>query len=699
MNSTEANLVGDVTPQLRVIARADHAISRKNISNGALRVLYRLNEAGYAAFLVGGAVRDLLLGGHPKDFDVATNATPEQIRSLFRNCRLIGRRFRLAHVVFGREIVEVATFRGSSDDGSGDRHVVDGRIVRDNVYGTIEEDAVRRDFTVNALYYDIADFSVRDYVGGMRDLEQRTMRLIGDPELRYREDPVRMLRAARLAAKLGFSIAPEAAAPAYQRGLALDALGELEDAATAYGEAVARDPQLYPALSQWVFAKRRLCDWDDLGRLSARVVQGVRDGAEGITPFAFLAEDAGPDQQLRCASRFAAGVEAEVGVRRAYLERPERSTPNRPLRVGFVSNGFGEHPTGLLTVALFEALRSRPIELHLFATGGEDGPIRRRLRAAAHHWHDVAGATPDALAQTFADAGLDRLVDLRGWGEGGSGEALALRPAPVQINWLAYPGTSGAPWIDYVIADAVVIPEAAQAAFSERVAYLPRCFQPSDTTRVVAAPPDRAACGLPETGVVLACFNNGYKLNPASFARMLAVLREVPDAVLWLLSGPGRADARLRDAARAGGVDPARLIFLPRLPHAEYLARFAHVDLFLDTAPYNAHTTASDAIWAGCPVLTLPGATFASRVAASLNTHLGMPDLIAGDEADFVRKAVAIATDPAARATLRTELARRRETSGLFDMDAYAEDFVRVLTGMTPPADAASANRPETSAS
>ncbi|MCR6701969.1 MAG: polynucleotide adenylyltransferase PcnB [Dokdonella sp.] len=213
MNSTEANLVGDVTPQLRVIARADHAISRKNISNGALRVLYRLNEAGYAAFLVGGAVRDLLLGGHPKDFDVATNATPEQIRSLFRNCRLIGRRFRLAHVVFGREIVEVATFRGSSDDGSGDRHVVDGRIVRDNVYGTIEEDAVRRDFTVNALYYDIADFSVRDYVGGMRDLEQRTMRLIGDPELRYREDPVRMLRAARLAAKLGFSIAPEAAAP------------------------------------------------------------------------------------------------------------------------------------------------------------------------------------------------------------------------------------------------------------------------------------------------------------------------------------------------------------------------------------------------------------------------------------------------------------------------------------------------------
>lgn len=202
-----------VAVKLRVIPRDQHCISRKDISSGALRVLYRLHEAGYAAHLVGGAVRDLLLGGHPKDFDVATNATPEDVKRLFRNCRLIGRRFRLAHVVFGQEIVEVATFRGSSDDGSGDRHVVDGRILRDNVYGTIEEDAIRRDFSVNALYYDIADFSVRDYIGGYEDLDARVLRLIGDPVQRYREDPVRMLRAVRLAAKLDFAIAPEACAP------------------------------------------------------------------------------------------------------------------------------------------------------------------------------------------------------------------------------------------------------------------------------------------------------------------------------------------------------------------------------------------------------------------------------------------------------------------------------------------------------
>lgn len=197
-----------------VIPRDAHDISRKNISAAALKVLYGLRDAGYEGYLVGGAVRDLLLGGRPKDFDVATNATPEQVRAVFRNCRLIGRRFRLAHVVFGREIIEVATFRAGQDDGSGDREAVeDGRILRDNVYGSLEDDAVRRDFTANALYYTIEDFSVRDFVGGYADVLERRLRLIGDPETRYREDPVRMLRAARLAAKLGFTIDPSAARP------------------------------------------------------------------------------------------------------------------------------------------------------------------------------------------------------------------------------------------------------------------------------------------------------------------------------------------------------------------------------------------------------------------------------------------------------------------------------------------------------
>lgn len=202
--------------QARVYGRSEHTISRSQISENALKVLYRLRKAGFDAYLVGGCVRDLLLGREPKDFDVVTNATPEEVRSVFRNCRIIGRRFRLAHVHFGQEIIEVATFRALEGEGSQrdrDRVLQNGRILRDNVFGTIEEDAFRRDFSVNALYYNISDFSVVDFVGGMEDHRQGLMRLIGDPEKRYREDPVRMLRAVRFAVKLGFGIHPDSAEP------------------------------------------------------------------------------------------------------------------------------------------------------------------------------------------------------------------------------------------------------------------------------------------------------------------------------------------------------------------------------------------------------------------------------------------------------------------------------------------------------
>ncbi len=211
-----------VAVEPRTFAREHHPISRKQISANALRVLYRLRESGFAGFLVGGAVRDLLIGKEPKDFDIATDATPEQVRQLFRNCRLIGRRFRLAHVMYGSEIIEVATFRSNAEmEDDPERVSESGRILRDNIYGSVEDDAVRRDFTCNALYYTIEDFSVRDFVGGFEDCRDHVLRLIGDPETRYREDPVRMLRAVRLAAKLNFRIDPASEAPIRQLGALL----------------------------------------------------------------------------------------------------------------------------------------------------------------------------------------------------------------------------------------------------------------------------------------------------------------------------------------------------------------------------------------------------------------------------------------------------------------------------------------------
>ncbi|WP_282177247.1 polynucleotide adenylyltransferase PcnB [Vibrio nereis] len=210
---SETNIYPELS--LNVITRQEHNISRKQISDNALKVLYRLHGAGFDAYLVGGGVRDLLLTQHPKDFDIATNATPEQIRQLFKNCRLIGRRFRLAHIMFGRDIIEVATFRGHHQEPSKNvsQQSKEGMLLRDNVYGTIDEDAERRDFTINAMYYSIADYSIHDYAGGIEDLEDKLVRLIGDPETRYREDPVRMLRAIRFAVKLDFDIEEDTAAP------------------------------------------------------------------------------------------------------------------------------------------------------------------------------------------------------------------------------------------------------------------------------------------------------------------------------------------------------------------------------------------------------------------------------------------------------------------------------------------------------
>lgn len=463
-------------------------------------------------------------------------------------------------------------------------------------------------------------------------------------------------------------------------GHVLEEVGDMEAAAVCYARAHALAPD-EPQLAAYLLAcRRKLCDWADIDMLATQVRGAVRDHRAAVEPFAFLSEDSTAAEQLHCAQLRARAIASSPRPFPSFLS----IASDQPLRLGFLSNGFGAHPTGLLTVAFFEQLRdSVGIETHLFALEpGDHSGIRQRLQGAAGVLHDVSARSHADIAQAIRAAAIDVLFDLRGWGGGGAPEVLAMRPAPLQVNWLAYPGTSGAPWIDYVLADRIVLPPRLTADFSEAVAWLPRCFQPSDTRRALVEPRSRVECGLPAQGVVFCCFNNSYKLNPASVARALKVLLGVPNSVLWLLSGPGRADDRLRTTARRFGVDPARLVFMPRQPHAEYLARLRHADLFLDTNPYNAHTTASDALWAGCPVLTRPGETFAARVAGSLNHHLGMDAMNVDSDEAFVSQAIALGNDPGALARAREQLMRCRDESSVFDMAALARDVVVAVRHM-----------------
>ncbi|MGH8191874.1 MAG: tetratricopeptide repeat protein [Rhodanobacteraceae bacterium] len=488
----------------------------------------------------------------------------------------------------------------------------------------------------------------------------------------------------------GAKLAPGAAEFSYQAGLMADEQHRYADAAALYRRALQLDPNLHLAEGQLLFVLRRLYDWAGAEPIAKQQRARVAAGAGDVDPFAFLAEDSTPAEQLACARAAAARVVREMQPVREKLrfEHVPRADA-LPLRIGFVSAGFGAragvpHATALLTAAFFEELGKRDdIELHLFATTPDPGsPIRQRLQAAAHIFHEVHDLSMPDLATHIHDARIDVLIDVDGWCAGGVPGVFALKPAPVQANWLAYPGTSGAPFIDYLIADRFLVPELIRRFYSEHLAYLPRCYQPSDPTRAVAEAPSRGAFGLPDGATVFASFNNAWKLNAESFARMCAVLREVPGGVLWLLDAGHDADARLRSAAQSHGIDPRRLVFSPSLPHLQHLARYRLADLFLDTNRYNAHTTASDAIWAGCPVLTRPGDTFASRVAGSLNHHLGMPELIARDDNAFVATAARLGNDRAVLAALRERLVAQRQSSGLFDMRTYANDYAALVRVM-----------------
>ncbi len=309
--------------------------------------------------------------------------------------------------------------------------------------------------------------------------------------------------------------------------------------------------------------------------------------------------------------------------------------------------------------------------------------MRRRLIEGLDQFADLRNVSDAEAARRIAADGVDILVDLKGHTREARTQIFAYRPAPIQVNYLGYPGTMGAPFIDYILVDDFVVPADQQPFFTEKLVHLPGCYQVNDNQREISAhTPSHAECGLPDQGFVFCCFNNGYKITPAIFDAWMNLLKAVPGSVIWLLEINRLAPANLRREAEARGVAAQRLVFAPRQPLAEHLARHRAADLFLDCFPVNAHTTASDALWAGLPVLTIAGETFVSRVAGSLLRTIGLPELIMTSLEDYAAMALRLARDPALLGDLRARLAASRKTSPLFDGGRFARNLEQAYVSM-----------------
>jgi protein O-GlcNAc transferase len=447
-----------------------------------------------------------------------------------------------------------------------------------------------------------------------------------------------------------------------------------EEAVRCFAALVGAAPGRPYALGNLLNARTRSCDWGgDYLTLRNSVTESVERGLRAQVPFAFLATSDSPAAQLRCARTFAEDKFVPVGE---PLFRG-RTYAHERIRVAYISADLRHHATAFLAAELFERHDRQRFETTAISFGPDDGsPMRHRLQRAFDHFLDVSALSDRDIAKLMRAREIDIAVDLQGYTADCRAGIFAQRPAPVQVSYLAYPGTLGAPYMDYLIGDRHVIPKEHFPHYSERVVHLPHCYQPNGSGRAIPpTTPTRAELSLPERAFVFCSFNGSYKITPEVFETWMRLLRVLPDSVLWLLDDTEAATRNLRKEARERGVDPARLVFAPRASLAEHLSRQPLADLFLDTLPVNAHTTASDALRAGLPVLTCQGATFAGRVASSLLHAVGLPELIAGNPVEYEKLAVALASDPERLRGLRARLLSQRESCPLFDTERYRQSL------------------------
>ncbi len=476
------------------------------------------------------------------------------------------------------------------------------------------------------------------------------------------------------------AIEPGSAEALNALGVALMLTGELAQAIAAAQRALKLQPDHVRARANLVYTMAQACGWADFDGQVEQVLALLRQGAEGVPPFVALMLPATPADRLLAARPWSQGFTRGA----ARFSHPRPAT-QRPIRLGYISHDLRGDVVGRLLPELIARHDRSRFVVNAYCYGpDDDSDVRSRLVAAFDSFADLTGIDDAAAAGHVHADGIDILVDLTGYtSQNPRARILACRPAPIQVSFLGYPGTMGADFIDYIIVDRFLAPAEHQPFYSERLVRLPHCYLPSDTSRPAAMPPlSRAACGLPEEGLVFCSFNNSFKLTPAVFDIWMRLLRAVPGSTLWLFEANPAVPDNLRHEATARGVGGERLVFARHSPIPEYLARLAAADLFLDTCPYNAGATANDALWAGLPVLTCSGDSYVGRMAGSMLHAIGLPELVTNSLAEYEARALQLAREPARLAELRDRLADNRSRMPLFDMARYTSGIETAYSGM-----------------
>jgi len=456
-------------------------------------------------------------------------------------------------------------------------------------------------------------------------------------------------------------------------------LGQLDKAIASYQTALQLNPNLHHALAHLVHQKQHVCNWNGLEQQITEIRRLVKeDPSVQISPFAFLAmPNTSATEQKQCASKWAQNCYCSLIEKRAELNFSYEIKAKQKLKIGYLSADFRLHPLAFLITELIEAHDRNQFEIVAYSYGVNDKtPARKRLDLAFDLFVDIHNLNEIEAAKRINQDNIDILVDLTGFTQNSRTGIVALKPTPISINWLGYPGTMGLlnnkPLFDYMLADRYIAPN--PSGFSENLLYLP-CYQPNDSERPVGKSTLKTAHKLPENSFVFCCFNQTFKITANIFAVWMHLLQQVPDSVLWLLECNVWAKANLQREAESAGVDKDRLVFAPRIAIADHLARHAHADLFLDTLPYNAHTTASDALFMRLPLLTCIGETFASRVAASLLQCINLPELIAHSLQEYEQKALHFTQNPEMLVLIKQKFNAELEKSSLFNPSLFARNL------------------------